>query len=228
MRHAVYFTPPPGSHLHGLGSSWLGRDAVTGETLKQPDASLFEVTQDARRYGFHATLKPPFALKSGAKLSSLQSAVQKLASQHSAVATGPLQLKLVDGFLALVPEPPLGDVHALASDCVTMLDDFRLAPDEEELARRRAVGLSESQEAHLQRWGYPYVLEDFRFHLTLSRRLTSGEHPLVEALAHEHFKPVLGHALVIDSLVIATEPAPGLPLIEHARFSLVSNSQRAA
>jgi Protein of unknown function (DUF1045) len=228
MRHAAYFTPSPGSPIHGLGSSWLGRDIVTGEILKQPDASLHELTKDARRYGFHATLKPPFALKSGAQLSGLQAAVQRLASQNHVIVTGPLQLQVLDGFLALVPEPPLADVHALAADCVTFLDDFRLPPDDDELARRRASTLSEAQEANLLRWGYPYVLDDFRFHLTLSKRLTPGEHKRVETLAREHFKPVLGHVLVIDSLVIATEPAPGLPLIEQARFSLVANSQRAA
>jgi putative phosphonate metabolism protein len=228
MRHAIYFTPPPGSPLHGLGSSWLGRDSVTGDILKQPDASLHEVTKEARRYGFHATLKPPFVLKAGAQLSALQAGVQRLANQHHPIVTGPLQLQTLDGFLALVPEPPLVDVHALAADCVTLLDDFRLPPDKDELARRRAAGLSEAQEANLQRWGYPYVLDDFRFHLTLSRRLTSGENKRVEAMARDHFKPVLGRALVIDSLAIATEPAPDLPLIEHARFPLVENSQRAA
>jgi Protein of unknown function (DUF1045) len=228
MRHAIYFTPPPGSPLHGLGSSWLGRDMVTGEALKQPDASLHEVTKDARRYGFHATLKPPFALKSGAQLSALEAAVQRLASQHHTIVTGPLQLQVLDGFLVLVPEPPVADVHALANDCVMLLDDFRLPPDNEELARRRAAGLSDAQEANLQRWGYPYVLDDFRFHLTLSRRLAPSEKARVEAMALDHFKPVLGHALVIDSVVIATEPAPSLPLIEQARFSLVENSQRAA
>jgi putative phosphonate metabolism protein len=228
MRHAVYFTPSPGTPLHELGSTWLGRDVVTGQSLPQPDPSLHGLTDDARRYGFHATLKPPFALKPGSKLSSLEVALRGLANQHHVIVAGPLQIKELDGFLALVPEEPLTEIHALAADCVTQLDDFRQPADEEELARRRTAGLSERQEFNLLRWGYPYVLDDFRFHMTLSKRLTTDDLTRVEALAREHFKPVLGQALLIDALTVVTEAAPGVPLIEQSRYSLVANSQRAA
>ena len=64
MRHAIYFAPPPGTIFHDLGSRWIGRDAFTGEACEQPDlAGIGVVTGDPRRYGFHATLKPPFALR---------------------------------------------------------------------------------------------------------------------------------------------------------------------
>ena len=48
---------------------------------------------------------------------------------------------------------------------------FARPPGAAELERRRKAGLSAAQEKMLLRWGYPYVLDEFRFHLTLTGRL---------------------------------------------------------
>ena len=83
MRYAIYFAPPPGSLFHTLGSRWLGRDAFTGEQLEQPaEPGLSAVTGDPRRYGFHATMKPPFALRDPVRPEALLRAVAALASEH--------------------------------------------------------------------------------------------------------------------------------------------------
>ncbi|HZD24872.1 MAG TPA: DUF1045 domain-containing protein, partial [Alphaproteobacteria bacterium] len=44
----------------------------------------------------------------------------------------------------------------------------RAPPQAAELAKRRAAGLTPRQEDLLRRWGYPYVMEEFRFHITLT------------------------------------------------------------
>ena len=76
MRFAVYFAPEPSSLLHRLGSQWLGRDAFSGGSCIQPGpADLAEMTAEPRRYGFHATLKPPFALKEQLSAAALEAAV---------------------------------------------------------------------------------------------------------------------------------------------------------
>ena len=70
-RYAIYFTPPPGSDLHRFGSAVLGYDCVTGAKLTPPadiavDAEEWRrLTEEPRRYGFHATLKAPFRLAPG-------------------------------------------------------------------------------------------------------------------------------------------------------------------
>ena len=67
-RLGLYWAPELDDPLHALGSAWLGRDAETGATLPQPAVpglDLAEITAEARGYGFHATLKPPFALAPG-------------------------------------------------------------------------------------------------------------------------------------------------------------------
>src|SRR5687768_16449731 len=105
MRHAVYYAPAAGSTLHRLGSSWLGRDAVRGEAVRQPAiAGLADATLEPARYGFHATLKAPFTMNSDMKRVELGDAVALLAAQMEMVTIPRLALRDIDGFLALVPD----------------------------------------------------------------------------------------------------------------------------
>ncbi|MEP7173693.1 MAG: DUF1045 domain-containing protein, partial [Aestuariivirga sp.] len=169
MRHAVYYAPPAGSTLHRLGSSWLGRDAVRGEEVSQPKiAGLAEATLEPARYGFHATLKAPFTLNSDMKRVELGDAVALLAVQMEMVTIPRLALRDIDGFLALVPDEPVPALSVLAEFCVCAVDAFRTPANEAELKRRRAANLTPRQEFLLMRWGYPYVLDEFRFHMTLT------------------------------------------------------------
>jgi putative phosphonate metabolism protein len=228
MRYAVYFTPDTASELHRLGSTWLGRDADRRESLAQPDSRLHELTSDARRYGFHGTLKPPFHLKDGVSVASLERSVQILASRHEHFSIGPLKLQSIDGFLALVPSNTSTALNELAEDCVEWLDDFRAPPDAAELKRRRSHGLTPRQEELLQRWGYPYVQDEFRFHLTLTRRLSDLEREWVIPLAQQHFVTVLGQPTHVDALTLMVEPAASSDLHVHLRLPLFSKAMKAA
>ncbi len=110
MRHAIYYAPPAGSTLHRLGSAWLGRDVVRGEAVRQPDVDgIKEATAEPARYGFHATLKAPFTLNPGMKRVELGDAVALLAAQMETVTIPRLELRDLDGFLALVPDKPVAD-----------------------------------------------------------------------------------------------------------------------
>lgn len=229
MRHAIYFTPDPHGLLHRLGSQWLGRDAVNWKTIsEQPDARLAGLTTEARRYGFHGTLKPPFRLKEGTTFSALEVATRRISSQHVAFSAGLLGLKIIDGFLALAPETENEALDHLAADCVRHLDDFRRPADDAEIARRRAAGLTDRQDAHLLRWGYPYVFDDFRFHMTLSRKLSDEERAWIWPLAQTHFAGVLGKPLEIDAISLVTEPSDGADFMVEQRLPLVMSNVRAA
>jgi putative phosphonate metabolism protein len=228
MRHAIYFTPDSESELHRLGSTWLGRDAHFMESLRQPDARLFAITASARRYGLHGTLKPPFRLKAGTSAASLEMTVQILSTQFEHFLTSPLELGFLDGFLALRPLSGCPELDRLAAGCVERLDEFRAAPGEDELRRRRAHGLTAVQEGLLSRWGYPYVFEEFRFHVTLTDKLTDDERDWVYQLAKKHFASVLGKALEFDAITIMVEPDDGEDFHIHQRFPLTQNALLAA
>lgn len=228
MRHAVYFTPAPASELHLLGSLWLGRDALTCEKLRQSDSRLAALTGAPRRYGFHGTLKPPFHLRENMEVIKFDSAVKQLAAQHRSFLAPPLELRVVDGFLALVLAEPCPMLDVLAANCVRQLDDFRSPADDAELNRRRQAGLSAAQEQLLLRWGYPYVLDEFHFHMSLTERLSSEELRWVMPMAESHFAPVLGRSFVVDAVTTMLEPGAGNDFRILERFPLASKAQRAA
>lgn len=199
-RYAVYFAPAEGSELERVCASILGRCARTNKILKQPElpglnpSRLTELTASPRHYGLHGTLKPPFFLAEETREADLTSATAHLAARWKAFHLPPLRLETIGSFLALTPSAPCPELQALARACVTELDPFRRPASPEELARRRAKSLSPEQDRLLVRWGYPYVLEEFRFHLTLTNsiqnaqereRIRSALAPLLAPFAHQ-------------------------------------------
>ena len=67
----------------------------------------------------------------------------------------------------------------------------------------------------LGRWGYPYVLEEFRFHLTLSGSLGPAEVDAVMGVLGPWLAPLLPRPFVIEDLCLFGEDAAG-------RFHLLS------
>jgi hypothetical protein len=170
-RFALYAVPDQ-DWLADFGAKWLGWDLRDGHAVDHfPIAGLDDVTVTPRKYGFHGTIKPPFRLTGGETLQGLQQAVGALAALLPAVPTKGLRVEGLSGFLALRPIGENEALHDVAARCVTALDRFRAPASADELARRRAAGLTERQEGNLIRWGYPYVLDDFRFHFTLTGKL---------------------------------------------------------
>jgi putative phosphonate metabolism protein len=193
-RHAVYYTPPPGAFAD-FGAGWLGWDVAKGapadRTLEVEGAE--EITATPRRYGFHATLKPPFRLAEGRSAVELRAAVAELAAASSAIRGARLHLQRLGPFLALVPATDHAPFSTLADAMVRDLDAFRLPPSDADVARRRAAGLTPAQDAHLLRWGYPYVFEEFRFHMTLTGKLD----PATAARVETAIAPVLAEVVPV-------------------------------
>lgn len=178
-RYAVYYAPARGSELAAFGNAWLGRNAETGEAIERPavpgfsQALLEELTAAPAMYGFHGTLKPPFELAEGRTAEEFFGFAADFAAGLVPFAINGFGLKEIGGFLALVPKNG-GAVAKLAERCLRAFDHFRAPPGMEELERRRMRGLPPRQERLLMRWGYPYVLEEFRFHLTLTCALRNA------------------------------------------------------
>jgi len=202
-RAAVYYAPERDDPLWAAGCGWLGGDPEAGLALVQPDVpGIAAATTDPRRYGFHATLKPPMRL--GGTFDEFLADVEKLARGLAQFEMPRLRVADDFGFLALLAEPSAA-LDEIAAACVTELDAHRLPESEAEQAKR-AAGRTESQLRNLARWGYPYVLEDWRFHMTLSN---SGATATLLEAARRYFAEALSAPRSFESLAIYIEPGPG-------------------
>jgi len=166
-RFAIYFAPADGTRLAAFGAAWFSGAAWRDWSDPTP-ARMTELLASPRHYGFHATLKPPFALADGADRTTLMDRVAAFASDMPAVSAPPLTAQQIGRFIALRPGGPAREIDDLAGACVEAFDDLRRPADAAELAKRRAAGLTQRQERLLTEWGYPYVFEEFRFHMTLT------------------------------------------------------------
>jgi putative phosphonate metabolism protein len=186
-RYAIYFTPPPDSPLARFGAAVLGYDCfervdVPHRPIDGIDPSLLALaTIEPRRYGFHATLAAPFRLASGIDDDELATAFSALAASRAPVAAGPLRVAAIGRFIALIPVEPYPEIEEFAGACVEAFDRFRAPLDEADRARRLASGLSARQAELLERWGYPYVHDEFRFHMTLTGPIADEERAAFEA-----------------------------------------------
>jgi putative phosphonate metabolism protein len=216
-RFAIFFAPRPDSLLWKLGCRWHGRDPATGEAFSPPlpeglsAARHEEIVRAPRHYGFHATLKPPFALKPETSAPMLEAELAALASRLRAIIAPALEVSRVGGFLALTLAGPCPALDRLCADCVTRFDSLRAPESAQKVASRRIAGLTPRQEALLARWGYPYVLEEFRFHMTLTTSLAGPEVSLVERHLRLYFREVLAAPLFLDHVALFEEMA-GAPL----------------
>ena len=226
-RYAVYAVPTRGHPLRTLAADWLGRDPEGSAVASgaRPDwltpGRWHEITEDARYYGFHGTMKPPFALSDGCDADGLDASIAAFATAQPPLPPVPFRVGALSGFLALLPDGPPAELLALADRCVERFDAFRAPPGEAELARRRRARLTPAQEAHLVRWGYPYVFDQFRFHMTLTARLTSPEREAVLDWLAGRFAPVLAEPVPLE-LALFRQDSRHLPFDLVRRYPLGS------
>ncbi|TWG91279.1 putative phosphonate metabolism protein [Mesorhizobium sp. J18] len=217
MRFAIYFTPEKDHPLTRRAAQWLGRDAFSGEVLPSPAAgplSPAEVafqTAAARRYGFHATLKAPFRLAEGVSESELIGAVENFAQSQEPVCLPEITLRRLDGFFAILPSQGSAALANLAANVVTAFERFRAPLTAAEIERRNPDALTPGQLKNLHKWGYPYVFEEFRFHMTLTGRVAAAEQERVAKAIEGFFGPLLSGPLDVDGLAVFVESEPGAP-----------------
>lgn len=232
MRYAVYFTPAREEPLARTAAGWLGRDAYGGEVGRHDgiaDLSAAEIafhTASARRYGFHATLKAPFQLARDQKEASLIAAFDAFCADHPPVIVPRTRLAQMDGFFALVPDERVPELDSLAAEVVKSFEPFRAPLSDAEIARRSPEALTAAQLRNLHGWGYPYIFDEFRFHMTLSGRVADEDSPRVAHAVETVFGPLLSGPLAIDTLALFVEPEPGAPFIVHTARALGVARQR--
>lgn len=222
MRYALYFTPPADDPLTRSAAAWLGRDAFSGETLAVEDIGPFPaetfaaLTEDPRRYGFHATIKAPFELAVGRSEAELIAGFEAFCATRPAFEIPSIVVGQLGPFFALIPaetHPPLQDFAAAA---VEAFEPFRAPLSDADIARRKPERLSEAQRAHLLRWGYPYVMEEFRFHMTLTGPVEPSQAEEMRRLATARFAAFTDKPLRIPGLALFVERERGAPFTVHA------------
>jgi hypothetical protein len=217
-RYAVYFAPALDSPWSHFGRRWL-----QGAWLRPhiESSAWPAMLQDPRRYGFHATLKAPFRLAPGGSRDMLVQRLGRLAGQLRGVALGPIEVKALVGYVALVPMAAPPALQALADRCVIDLDDLRAPTLPADLARRQPHRLDDRGRALLQAYGYPHVLERFRFHMTLAMTASAADAERVLACARGPVAALQSATpLVVDRLCLCVEPAMGQPFERLQDFVL--------
>jgi 2'-5' RNA ligase len=225
-RYALYLAPDAASPLWRFGSSVLGYDAVTGQDVPHPQMEdfpcekLHSITQEPRKYGFHATLKAPMRLQDGVDEAAFRSALADFAQKQTAFDLGLLTLACLGDvakgkqFVSLVPAQASTALAALERATVTTLDAFRAPLSEAEIARRKPETLTPRQQAYLAQYGYPYVLEDYRPHFTLTGAVDEA-HPVADSIALALAQKVGAARMVVDALCLFRQDGA------DARFTLI-------
>lgn len=225
-RYAVYFTPEPSSLLWQLGSSIVGYDSITRQRVAPPDEKLLRILTDAiqhdpRRYGFHATLRSPFELVEGRTEGELIETAAAFARNNNRFTVGPLTPGMMGHFAALLcdDEDPSPSLQRLAADCVTTFEPFRRPLTSSDRQRRMKTPLTPRQITYLDAWGYPYVFEEFIFHMTLTGRLRDEDRDSVFDALRELFAPI-PRFVEIDAVTLLVQPTreAGFHILGRYRF----------
>ncbi len=225
-RYALYYVPPAETPLYRFGAGLLGYDAYTAEAVRPPEAvtavvaDWSDLVRAPRVYGFHATLKAPFALAAEVDEAALRAACAAFAATPRVVPIIEPAVALVAGFVALVPAQVPDALTQLAADCVRGFDAFRAPLTAADRARRDPAQLSTQQAAHLERWGYPHVMEMFQFHMTLTGRLPDAKGKAILTLLRQLFADLDRDGLAIDRLALLRQDAGGTPFRILAHWTL--------
>jgi putative phosphonate metabolism protein len=226
-RYAIYFAPEPDSALWAFGCRAVGRDADGGGDVAPFVPEGFsadewrELTASANRYGFHATLKAPFALAEGRGEDDLLRAFTRFAAEQAPVRGPALQVALHDCHVALMLPEAVPGVQALAASCVSTFDDFRAPMSQADRQKRLAGGMSGALRQNLERWGYPYVFGAFTFHMTLAGPVPEERAEAARAALAAEYKQAVGdEAFRLGEIAVFREPEAGAPFEAIARARL--------
>jgi hypothetical protein len=205
MRYAIYFCPASDTALGRLGHDWLAASPhapeLPGISTERRNALLVK----ARRYGWHATIRAPFTPAVDVAYDDVRRAVVSVAHACASFEL-PLHIHRLAGFLALRPCVDGAAPKQLATTCLKALLPL-CAPLSKEMLDRRSVGLDADEVRLLQGYGYPYVLDRYRFHLTLSAPAIESE----ENVMREWLEPRVAELppTRVDALSICREATPG-------------------
>lgn len=220
-RYAVYYVPHHESDLAVFGKSWFGYDLSEGETdrnLHGLDLELVRrVTAKPARYGMHATLKAPFYLAEGYSLEQLLDKADRFSKKRKKFTLGKLKIGWHGNTMVLIENQKNHQINQFASQCVLKFEDFRAPLTMKERTRRLEQNLNLHQRLMLEELGYPYVLSEFQFHVTLTDNMTEAEKEKIVPALEMTLDGILEKPCEIDGIAIVGDPGNNQPfqMIEY-------------
>lgn len=224
-RFAIYYAPARDSAWWAAGCRWLARDPESGDVLEPPvlpalaarSRDVPSLSRAPRRYGWHATLVAPARCAPGVALDHVVEQACAWAHRQQRFML-PVEAAALERFVAIRPATADGAAatQALAADALHAFAPLRALPSEDERRRRLEGKLTERQRELLDRWGYPYVLDAFRFHMTLSDSIDDEARQVLIDWWQAQVRQ-LG-PLPIDGAALFVEPRAGAPFVLAARL----------
>lgn len=226
-RFAIYFVPPAGSQLGAFGAAVMGYNGGQGAEARRlalpgiEAGEAAEMTAEPARYGFHATLKAPFRLRSSRSVGELCAAVDAFAAGNAPVSVGQMRVQAMGAFVALKPSGACPAVDEMAANCVRTFDEFRAPLTAQERERRLQGSLNARQIELLDSWGYPYVLDQFRFHMTLAGPLSEARREAWQRALADAFAALKDEPVIVDSIALVQQddPAGRFRVVHRARLA---------
>ena len=86
--------------------------------------------------------------------------------------------------------------------------------------------MNAAERQNLVQWGYPYVFDEFRFHMTLTGRVPAERHDAVETVLLDQFAEFHGRPLPVTGLALFREPSRGADFTAHSLFPLGGAANR--
>ncbi|AJC80541.1 hypothetical protein IE4803_CH03371 [Rhizobium etli bv. phaseoli str. IE4803] len=232
MRYAICFTPPASDPLSLVAANWLGRNVFSGDMLEPPAVrglGIHEIafhTAVPRRYGFHGVLKAPFHLSGDMSESQLLRDLMRFAGTFAPFQISRLEIVRLGSFYSLMPSAPCERIQYLASAIVQEFDRYRAPLSEADIERSDPDGLSAAQFANLHRWGNPYVMDEFRFHMPVTGSINAIDMPRIEAALRTIFEPVLKEPVMVSNVALMIEEGTGGPFRVHSLHPMGKVSAR--
>ena len=187
-RYAIYYAPPKESSLEEFGRYWFGWDPLNAKLINNKHRinylnrfgikNLINIDKNVlipKKYGFHGTLIPPFKLNKNYSTNTLFKKTEDIAKKFKKFKFYKFKLKKINNFYAFVQNKKNNNINKLSNRLVRELFKFRSPLTKKEIDRRNPSKLSKLQLNILYKWGYPYIMSEFNFHMTLASEVTGNK-----------------------------------------------------
>ena len=230
-RYAIYFSPADDSELDIFGATVLRRRATDAKEWLHPalpvefPASVCWSTQSQvpSRYGFHATIKAPFTLAEGQSIDQLQQDLANFSNTQKPIPLPGLAPMLTSRYHSLAFEQQPEPLRQMAAACVQQFEPFRAPLTEADIKRRDPASLTPRQQDYLKQYGYPYVLDDFNFHMTLAGATDNKNSDYLQWLG-SLYESIVKETPVLDRLSIFYQPDRNTAFVRKSEFLFGSAS----
>lgn len=223
-RVAIFYAPGSQTPLANFGAHWLGWDVEHAKRVphSQVDglpAPISELVATPQKYGFHGTLKAPFRIRDDQTIDGLKDAMKAFSDQCKPFVIGKMKVATLGSFVAIIQENASDNFAEFASEIVRNFEDYRAPLRDEDIAKRRKAGLTPRQDELMLKWGYPYIFDQFKFHLTLTGKLSEQNAQIVCDRLTDHLKPILDTPVEAVDLCLYGEREDGrFEIIERFPF----------